>query len=46
MSVTRRPGHPDDAARCDGICFEAFKAIAEPHDFPPEFPSRDVAVGS
>jgi GNAT superfamily N-acetyltransferase len=27
------------------ICYEAFKAIAEQHRFPPDFPSADVAIG-
>jgi hypothetical protein len=26
-------------------CYEAFKAIAEQHNFPPDFPSLEVAVG-
>ena len=45
MSVTLRPGRPEDAERCGGICFEAFRAVAEQHNFPLEFPSRDAAVG-
>ncbi|MET4805061.1 GNAT superfamily N-acetyltransferase [Limibacillus sp. MBR-115] len=42
---TLRPGQPNDAAACGKICYHAFKAIAERHDFPPDFPSIDVAQG-
>lgn len=45
MQVTFRPGRVDDAKACGAICYEAFKAIAEPHNFPPDFPSSDIAVG-
>ncbi len=33
-----------DAAVCGRICYEAFKAIAEQHNFPPDFPSTEDAV--
>jgi predicted N-acetyltransferase YhbS len=39
-----RPGKIDDATACGTICYEAFKAIAEQHNFPPDFPSPDMAV--
>ena len=39
MSLTLRPGTPADAERCGTICYEAFKAIADRHHFPPDFPS-------
>jgi predicted N-acetyltransferase YhbS len=45
MDVTLRPGKPEDAAACGAICYEAFKAIATHHNFPADFPSREVAVG-
>jgi hypothetical protein len=45
MSITLRPAKPGDAAACGRICYEAFKAIATQHNFPPDFPSADVAVG-
>jgi predicted N-acetyltransferase YhbS len=45
MEATFRPGTVDDAKACGTICYEAFKAIAEQHNFPPDFPSVDVAVG-
>jgi predicted N-acetyltransferase YhbS len=44
MDATLRPGRPEDAIACSTICYEAFKAIASQHNFPPDFPSREVAV--
>jgi predicted N-acetyltransferase YhbS len=44
-SVAIRPGRPDDAEACGRICYEAFRAIAERHGFPPDFPSPEVASG-
>ncbi len=34
MSIVLRPGTPTDAAVCGPICFEAFKAIDDAHNFP------------
>jgi GNAT superfamily N-acetyltransferase len=45
MDATLRPGRPEDANICGTICYEAFKAIADQHNFPPDFSSREVAVG-
>lgn len=45
METIFRPGTVDDAKACGTICYEAFKAIAEQHRFPPDFPSVDAAVG-
>ena len=45
MNPTFRSGTVKDATACGQICYEAFKAIAEQHNFPPDFPSTDVAVG-
>jgi predicted N-acetyltransferase YhbS len=44
MSLAIREGVPDDASECGRICYEAFRAIAEEHNFPPDFPSTEVAV--
>jgi GNAT superfamily N-acetyltransferase len=44
MDSILRPGRPEDANTCGVICYEAFKAIANQHNFPPDFPSREVAV--
>jgi predicted N-acetyltransferase YhbS len=45
MSIRLRPGTPADAAVCGAICFEAFKAIDDEHNFPWDFPSAEVATG-
>ncbi|WP_342349134.1 GNAT family N-acetyltransferase [uncultured Nitrospira sp.] len=44
MDITLRNGGPSDAETCGSICYEAFKAIAEQHHFPPDFPAPDIAV--
>src|SRR5438105_8446484 len=44
MSIVLRPGTPADAAACGPICFEAFKAIDDEHNFPWDFPSAEVAT--
>jgi predicted N-acetyltransferase YhbS len=44
MSVTLRPGVPADAESCGVICYAAFRAIAEAHNFPHDFPSPEVAI--
>ncbi len=36
MDLTLRPGRPEDAETCGGICYEAFAAIARRHNFPPD----------
>jgi predicted N-acetyltransferase YhbS len=43
MTITLREGRADDAAECGRICFEAFRAIAAAHDFPPDMPSVEIA---
>jgi len=43
MSLVLRAGRPDDAAVCGRICFEAFTAISQQHNFPPDWPSVEVA---
>jgi predicted N-acetyltransferase YhbS len=45
MNVILRQGTPADAAACGAICFEAFKSIASEHNFPPDFPSAEIATG-
>jgi GNAT superfamily N-acetyltransferase len=44
MNPTLRPGTVEDAAACGRICYEAFRTIATEHNFPPDFPSPDVAA--
>jgi GNAT superfamily N-acetyltransferase len=43
--LTLRAGRPEDAEDCGSICYGAFKAIADQHNFPPDFPSSEVAGG-
>jgi predicted N-acetyltransferase YhbS len=45
MNIGFRAGNPDDAEACGSICYEAFKAIADQHNFPPDFCDRETAVG-
>jgi GNAT superfamily N-acetyltransferase len=40
-----RAGGAEDAETCGLICYEAFDAIAGEHNFPPDFPSSEVAIG-
>ena len=43
--LTIRAGRTEDAEPCGSICYEAFKAIADEHNFPPDFPSPEVSGG-
>jgi hypothetical protein len=45
MRITLRPGTPADTETCGRICFDAFAAISRAHNFPPDFPSVEVATG-
>lgn len=45
MNIQLRSGGPDDAKSCGLICYEAFKGISDAHNFPPDFPSPEVATG-
>jgi len=45
MTIVLRPGTPADATACGTICYEAFKAVCTAHNFPPDFPSPEVASG-
>jgi len=44
MNIILRVGRRDDAEACGHICYEAFKAVANQHNFPPDFPEPAVAV--
>ena len=44
MSVTLRRGRPEDAKAAGPICYEAFKTIADEHNFPPDLPSAEVGT--
>ncbi len=45
MGVQLRKGEPFDAEKLGQICFEAFREIADQHNFPRDFPSPEVGVG-
>lgn len=44
MDVRLREGRPEDAQACGRIVYEAFKSIADQHNFPPDFPDVENAV--
>lgn len=44
-TIELRAPTPDDAEELGRICFEAFRSIAERHNFPPDFPAPEVAAG-
>ena len=44
MNLVLRNGQPADAQACGTICYHAFKVIAEQHNFPPDFPTPDIAI--
>jgi len=46
MALTLRPATPADAPAAGAICYHAFKTISEQHNFPPDFPSVEAAVGA
>jgi predicted N-acetyltransferase YhbS len=43
-ATTLRPGTADDSIELGRICYEAFAAIADQHNFPRDFPSSEVAA--
>lgn len=45
MALSIREGRPEDAQECGRICYEAFAAIANVHNFPPDFASVESGVG-
>jgi predicted N-acetyltransferase YhbS len=44
MGLTIRRARPEDATACGPICYQAFKEIAEAHNFTPDIPSQEVAT--
>ena len=44
MDVKLREGRPDDAQSCGRIVYEAFKSIADQHNFPPDFPTPESGI--
>ena len=45
MNISLRPGNAADANACGEICYKAFKDIAGQHNFPPDFPNPETAIG-
>jgi len=45
QSLQIRRATAADAAACGKICFEAFSKVAAEHNFPPELPSPEMAIG-
>lgn len=46
MNLSLRLGKPEDADQCGKIYYEAFKAIAEHHNFLPDVPSSEVGAAN
>ena len=44
MTLTIRKGKPEDAQQCGRICYNAFKKIAEQHNYPSDLPSPESAI--
>ncbi len=44
MDIIIREGQIEDTQECAQICFDSFLAIAEEHNFRPDFPSVEAAV--
>ncbi len=45
MSIAIRPATPADAPSAGQICFDAFSTISRAHNFPPDIPLVDHAIG-
>jgi predicted N-acetyltransferase YhbS len=45
MTTTFRRARPEDAEACGRICYDAFCTINREHNFPPEFPNVETAIG-
>jgi GNAT superfamily N-acetyltransferase len=45
MALVFRPASAADAEPCGKICYDAFYKISTDHNFPPDFPSPDAAIG-
>src|SRR5690348_13624212 len=43
--LTIRPAKKDDAETLGRICYDAFTAIANAHNFAPDFSNPDAAIG-
>ena len=45
MNLTFRECQQEDAPACGEICFNAFKTVANHHNFPEDFPNAEVTTG-
>jgi predicted N-acetyltransferase YhbS len=45
MPITIRPAMPADATAAGQICYDAFSALNRAHNFPPDFPHAEHAIG-
>jgi GNAT superfamily N-acetyltransferase len=45
MPITIRPATPADAPTAGQICYDAFTTINRAHNYPPDFPSVEHAIG-
>lgn len=45
MYLALRRGSHNDVEACGHIIYDAFKALADNHKFPPDFPSAEIATG-
>ena len=45
MDLNLRRAKPEDADACSRICYEAFAQISEQHNFPPDLPAVEDAMG-
>ena len=45
MDLTLRPGTSADAEQCGQICYDAFKTLADAHNFPCDLPDPETAIG-
>jgi GNAT superfamily N-acetyltransferase len=46
MEVKIREARDGDAETCGRICYEAFRAIAQEHNFSPDFPNAEAGVAT
>lgn len=44
MDIKLRLGTAEDSKLCGEICYRAFRTISETHNFPPDFPSPELAT--
>ena len=44
-TIKLRPGRREDAERLGTICYEAFRTIADQHNFPHDFQSPEAGIG-